>query len=151
MRKKRSIRARAPAASSPTVRHVMQRNTGHETDPERRLRSALHRLGLRFRKDVRPEPNLRISADIVFPRQKICIFVDGCFWHGCPLHFETPKTHSAWWREKILDNKARDARQSNQLRAYGWTVKRYWEHELRASDLTALCSRIERVVRTKRD
>jgi DNA mismatch endonuclease (patch repair protein) len=60
------------------------------------------------------------------------VFVDGCFWHGCPLHFLSPKTHSSWWEEKIQDNRARDERQQRQLEERGWVVVRLWEHEVRA-------------------
>jgi DNA mismatch endonuclease (patch repair protein) len=63
----------------------------------------------------------------------VCLFVDGCFWHGCALHFLLPKTHSAWWREKIEDNRARDERQQRQLEERGWVVVRLWEHEVRAN------------------
>ena len=149
MREKKSIRARAPRASSPTVRYVMQRNTGHETGPEIILRNALRRLGVRFRKDTGPIADLKITADIVFPNQKVCVFIDGCFWHGCPRHFKTPKTHSKWWREKIGDNKKRDTRQGRKLRKLGWVVIRYWEHEIGSRALPKVCSQIKRVVKIR--
>ena len=75
-------------------------------------------------------PGVRCKADIVFPRQMVCVFVDGCFWHGCSRHFGTPKTNSAWWAEKIAANVERDARQTALLREHGWRVVRVWEHEL---------------------
>jgi DNA mismatch endonuclease (patch repair protein) len=68
------------------------------------------------------------------------VFVDGCFWHGCPLHFLSPKKHSGWWEEKIQDNRERDERQQRQLEERGWVVVRLWEHEVRA-DLSR-CVRI---------
>jgi len=150
MKEKKSIRARAPKASSPTVRYVMQRNTGRETYPEEVLRSALHKIGLRFRKDVQPEIHLKIKADIVFPKKKICVFIDGCFWHGCPLHFKVPKTNSEWWKEKITDNKNRDYRQSKDLIDCGWTVIRYWEHDVTPNNIDALCLEIERSVKSRK-
>lgn len=127
----------------------MQRNVGRETHPEKLLRSALHKRGLRFRKDLRPEPALRITVDIVFTRQRVCVFVDGCFWHGCPLHFEVPKTNSDWWHEKIEDNKARDTRQTRQLEECGWRVLRYWEHDVTSASLSEVCSEIREAVKDK--
>lgn len=145
----KSIRFRAPKASSERVRAIMQRNVGRETRPEKLLRSALYKRGLRFRKDLRPEPALRITADIVFTRQRVCVFVDGCFWHGCPLHFDVPKTNSDWWREKIEDNRARDIRQTHQLEECGWRVLRYWEHDVTSASLSEMCSEIREAVKGK--
>lgn len=131
----KSIRARAPAASSPLVRRVMQANLPSNTQPEIILRSALHKAGLRFRKDVRPEPELKCKADIVLRKAKVCIFVDGCYWHGCPRHFETPKVNSEWWDEKIADNRRRDRKKRTRLRRFGWKVITIWEHDITASKL----------------
>lgn len=128
----------------------MQRNVGRETEPEKLLTSVLHKAGLRFRKHLRPERSLRITADIVFRRQRVCVFIDGCFWHGCPLHFQLPKTNSDWWEEKIEDNKARDTRQTCQLGEHGWTVLRYWEHELTPDSLGRISAQIESEVRRHR-
>lgn len=151
MREKKSIRARAPKASSSTVHYVMQRIKSRDTGPEKLLRSSLHKKGLRFRVNTYPEPNLKIKADIIFPKQKICIFVDGCFWHGCPSHFKVPKTNSDWWLEKIEDNKMRDLRQSCELQKCGWTVIRYWEHEITLDNLHRVCSEIEQLVKRKKN
>ena len=137
-----SIRKRAPSASSRAVRRAMQAVASENTSPETLLRCALHTSGLRYRLHARPEHDLRCNADIVFRAAKVCVFVDGCFWHGCPLHFLLPKTHSAWWEEKIQDNRARDERQQQLLEERGWVVVRLWEHEVR-TDL----SRCVRVVR----
>jgi len=141
-----SIRKRAPKASSERVRFVMQRNVGHETEPEMKLRSALHKLGLRFRKDCNLESKLKIKADIVFPKPQVCVFVDGCFWHGCPLHFKVPKTHSAWWKEKIDDNKRRDLRQTRALKRRGWKVLRLWEHEITEKRLSKISVKIKNLI-----
>src|SRR5690349_9843162 len=118
----KSIRARAPQASSPLVRQVMQANISSGTQPELVLCRALHHSGLRFRKNIRPQPELKCKADIVFSRAKVCVFVDGCYWHGCPKHFEIPRVNSAWWTEKIEDNRKRDQRKRSMLRQYGWRV-----------------------------
>lgn len=140
------IRKRAPRASSTAVRHVMLRNVGRQTRPEKALRSVLHRAGLRFRKDYPPLPGQRISVDVAFPRHRVCVFVDGCFWHGCPLHFTAPKTHSGWWNEKIEDNRRRDARQTRLLRRSGWRVFRIWEHDIAPGFVSARIRQIKKVV-----
>ncbi len=128
--KRLPIWARAPAASSQDVRRRMQSVLRKDTRPELLLRSGLHRLGLRFRKDYRPIRLLRCTADVVFPRQKVCVFVDGCFWHGCPLHHDAPKTNAKWWAEKVKNTARRDQERTKYLRDYGWTVIRLWEHDL---------------------
>ena len=120
----------------------MQKNVGRETTPERLLRNALYRKGLRFEIDARPVQNLKITADIVFPVQKACVFIDGCFWHGCLLHFQVPKTNAEWWREKIENNKKRDSQQTKVLQNRGWTVLRFWEHEIISGDLEPVCTKI---------
>lgn len=133
-----SIRSRAPSASSAVVRRVMQANTGRETWPEQTVRRFLHGCGLRFRKDLRPLPALRCAADLVFPRAKLCIFIDGCFWHGCQRHFRLPASNSAWWAEKIEANRVRDQRNNSALRAAGWQVIRVWEHDVSMKSLARL-------------
>lgn len=149
MKPRLSIRSRAPKASSALVRRVMQANTGRTTAPERTLRSRLHRKGLRFRVDVRPEPSLRCSADLIFRRSRVCVFVDGCYWHGCPRHFAVPKQNSAWWAEKIADNRKRDARRTAQLRDRGWVVIRLWEHDIYGKFVAVAAARIARTVRRR--
>lgn len=103
-----------------------------DTAPERALRSAIHRLGLRFR--VHRRVAERCTADLVLPRYRVAVFVDGCYWHGCPTHgpkaFRGP--NAALWREKIETNKARDRRNTEATRAAGWTVVRIWECEIRS-------------------
>ena len=146
----RSIRSRAPAASSPAIRRVMQANAPRDTTPEIALRSALHRAGLRYSKDVSPEPSLRCKADVVFRREKVCIFIDGCFWHGCPIHFHTPRTNSCWWEEKINDNRRRDRLKRTRLRKRGWIVIRVWEHEITSDKVSHLVGRISDTVRRRR-
>lgn len=121
-------RAARPAASAPSVRQRMQSTARRDTPYEVRIRSLLHRNGYRFRVDVSPLPATRSRADIVFTRLKVAVYVDGCFWHGCPLHGTWPKANAQWWREKIEANQRRDQRATAILSASGWTVVRIWEH-----------------------
>ena len=110
----------------------MQGNRSRDTGPEIRLRSALHRAGLRFRKNKRPVRSLRCQADIVFPRYKLAVFVDGCFWHGCVQHARRPSEgarNREYWLAKLDRNVARDRRNDEQLLAAGWRVLHIWEHE----------------------
>lgn len=101
------------------------------------VRRAVHALGLRYRVDVRPLANLNRRADLVFIRAKVAVFVDGCYWHGCPEHGTTAKTNAAYWTPKIQRNRERDAETNRLLRAAGWVVLRAWEHE-DADDVAAL-------------
>src|SRR5688500_16985421 len=122
----------------------MQANVGRITAPERLLRSALKAAGLRFKSDVRPERHMRCTADIVFPDAKVCVFIDGCFWHGCAKHFEVPKTNSPWWTEKISANRERDSRQARLLRKRGWRVIRVWEHQVVPRAVARIVARVGR-------
>jgi DNA mismatch endonuclease (patch repair protein) len=116
-------------ASSPAVRNVMRANKGRDTKPELALRSAVHALGMRYRVGMRPVPQVRRTADIVFTRAKIAVFLDGCFWHGCPEHHRPAKKNSDFWDAKIKGNVTRDADTDARLREVGWQVIRVWEHE----------------------
>lgn len=118
----------APPASSPAVRTVMRGNRKFDTRPEAAVRSSLHREGLRFRKHARPLPTLNCAADVVFRRERLAVFIDGCFWHGCPQHGTKPRTNAAYWRAKIARNIERDQRNDAALRNAGWLVARVWEH-----------------------
>lgn len=93
------------------------------------LRSALHRSGLRFRKHVRPLSSLRCTADAVFPRERVAVFSDGCWWHRCPVHSTIPKANGDWWSQKLDRNFERDRRNDAALELAGWAVVRVWEHE----------------------
>lgn len=110
---------------------AMKGNRRADTKPELALRSALHVLGYRFRKDhqIRTTAGSRVKADVVFTRDRIAIFVDGCFWHGCPEHGNTPKVNTAYWGPKLERNRQRDRRVTRELQADGWLVIRIWEHE----------------------
>ena len=107
----------------------MQANRRRDTAPELALRSALHRAGLRFRVDQPLPFDRRRRADIVFPRQRLAIFVDGCFWHGCPAHYSRPKANASYWRKKVEANVARDRDTDAKMLDLGWAVIRFWEHE----------------------
>lgn len=130
-------------ASTPVVRHVMQGNRSVDTRPEVALRSAVHRLGLRYRKHHPPITGYRCRADLVFPKERVAVFHDGCYWHGCPEHGVQPRTNSAYWAKKIRGNVERDRRNDAALLAAGWTVVRVWEHENPAD----AAARVEQVVR----
>ena len=124
----------------------MQATRQRDTPPELALRSALHRMGLRFRVNVAPLPDLRRSADVVFRRSRVAVFVDGCFWHGYPEHATWPKQNAAWWREKLHANQQRDRDTDERLSAAGWMPIRVWEHE----DPAAAARRIEAAVKRRR-
>jgi DNA mismatch endonuclease (patch repair protein) len=108
----------------------MQANVGRETSPEQVLRRALRRARARFECDARPEPSLRCKADFVLRGRRVCVFVDGCWWHRCPTHFRPPKANARWWKEKISANVDRDRRQTAALVERRWRVVRLWEHEI---------------------
>ena len=107
----------------------MERQARRETRAEIALRSALHRRGLRYRLHQKLLPGLRREADIVFGRARIAVFVDGCFWHSCPIHGSQPKANSVWWQTKLEANRARDRDTDDRLRRAGWLSIRVWEHE----------------------
>lgn len=116
-------------ASSPATRASMLGNRRRDTAPELRLRSELHRRGLRFRVDYPPFASRRRRADIVFTRVRLAVFVHGCFWHGCDTHCRMPRTNSDYWSAKIAGNAARDADTVEALLNAGWGVEIVWEHE----------------------
>jgi len=118
------IQASSPAASR---RMTKVRQTG--TKAEMALRTALHRLGLRYRVNYQVLKRPRRVADLAFTKLKIAVFVDGCFWHGCPEHASWPKSNSEFWQQKIEANRARDADTDAKLKEIDWTVIRIWEHE----------------------
>ena len=123
----------------------MERQTQRDTQPERALRSELHRRGLRYRLHQRPIPSLRRQADLVFTRARVAVFVDGCFWHGCPTHGTWPKNNAEWWRAKIAANQQRDQNTDNALAEAGWLSVRVWEHE----DPRAAADRVGGIVRDR--
>lgn len=134
-------------ASTPSVRARMQRQPTRDTAPELQLRRALHAAGLRYRVDAPPLPRLRRRADIVFGPAKVAVFVDGCFWHGCPQHgSRTPHANPDYWTGKVARNRDRDADTDTRLSAAGWLSMRYWEH----ADPEAVAADIGAAVRARR-
>ena len=124
----------------------MQSNRGKDTGPEIRLRRILHARGLRYRVGVRVEPEVRRTVDIAFTKLKLAVLVDGCFWHGCPIHGRPVKTNTDFWAAKIAANRARDADTDTALRLRGWTVLRFWEHD----DPEESATKVAELVRTLR-
>jgi DNA mismatch endonuclease (patch repair protein) len=107
----------------------MQANRRSNTKPEVVLRTELHRLGYRYRKDLALKINdVRVRPDIVFTARKVAVFVDGCFWHVCPEHGRQPTTNEWYWTPKLRRNVERDALANEALAAAGWQVVRLWEH-----------------------
>jgi DNA mismatch endonuclease (patch repair protein) len=102
-------------------------------------------MGLRFFVD-RKIAHRRRRCDIVFPTERVAVFVDGCFWHACPLHGTVPKQNRSWWTEKLAANRRRDEETDEMLRAAGWAVLRFWEHE----DPADAASRVFDVVMQRR-
>ncbi|WP_447860967.1 very short patch repair endonuclease [Nitrospira calida] len=116
------------------------------TDIELELRKALYALGLRYRLQVPLLSKPRRVADIAFLGPRVAVFVDGCFWHGCPLHATWPKENAEFWRAKIKANRARDADTDRRLRELGWEVVRIWAHEPPAD---AACH-VSKIVETRK-
>lgn len=116
-------------ASSAANRRSMLGNRSRDTKPERLLRSLVHAAGLRYRIAAKPLPDMRRTADLLFRPARVAVFVDGCFWHGCPDHFVPPKTNPDYWQEKINGNVQRDRDTDARLAEAGWLVLRFWEHE----------------------
>ncbi|WSS10347.1 very short patch repair endonuclease [Microbispora sp. NBC_01189] len=116
-------------ASSEAVRRSMRSNKGRDTKPELALRRAVHALGLRYRVAIRPVKSVRRTADIVFTKAKVAVFLDGCFWHGCPLHHTVAVTNAGFWAQKVRRTRERDAETDQLLKEAGWRVLRVWEHE----------------------
>ncbi|WP_371664953.1 very short patch repair endonuclease [Streptomyces sp. NBC_00280] len=107
----------------------MSRQSSRDTAPEVAVRRLLHAAGMRYRVNVPVPGAARRTIDIVFGKTKVAIFLDGCFWHGCPQHATQPKANADWWRAKLDKNMARDRETTELLRSAGWTVLRFWEHE----------------------
>jgi len=120
------------------MRNTPQRDTRFEI----RVRRQLHAKGLRYRVDLAIPGVTRGRPDIVFRREQVAVFLDGCFWHSCPLHGSTPLANREWWLAKLRANVERDRRHDRELIAAGWTVRRFWEHE----DAAAVAAEIKRIV-----
>jgi DNA mismatch endonuclease (patch repair protein) len=118
-----------PTPSSEAALRRMQAAKPRDTAPEKAIRSALHRKGLRYRVDAKPLKELNRRADIIFRSINVAIFIDGCFWHGCPIHGTQAKANAEFWRLKIKRNQERDIDTAKRLEDAGWNVIRVWEHE----------------------
>lgn len=124
----------------------MSRIRGTNTKPELALRRELWRRGLRYRLKV----TLAGKPDITFKSARVLVFVDGCFWHGCPVHAVKPLTNADFWREKIDRNRARDHKITQALESGGWVVLRIWEHEIK-QHLLQSADKIEDTIRGRLD
>jgi DNA mismatch endonuclease, patch repair protein len=132
-----------PAPTSAAVSGRMRRNPRRDTKPEVSLRSALHARGLRFRKDLAVRvPGRTVRPDVVFTRAKVAVFLDGCFWHCCPIHGNQPRQNTDYWAPKLARNVERDRAVDHCLGEAGWTVVRGWEHE----DSGAIAARVAAVL-----
>ncbi|QNG20962.1 very short patch repair endonuclease [Rhodococcus triatomae] len=116
-------------ATDPATSARMRAQRRRDTKPEIALRRELHRRGLRYFVDRAPVKDIRRRADLVFPRARLAVYVDGCFWHSCPQHATSPKNNARWWAEKLAGNVLRDRDTDRRLVEAGWTVVRVWEHE----------------------
>ncbi|MFJ4877902.1 very short patch repair endonuclease [Streptomyces sp. NPDC088745] len=116
-------------ATSAARRRNMQAIRSRDTTPELLVRRLLHAQGLRYRVSAKPLPGLRRTADLVFRPVRVAVFIDGCYWHGCPEHYVPPKSNSGYWSGKVARNRSRDADTNAQLTEAGWLVLRFWEHE----------------------
>lgn len=132
-----------PVPLSPNVTRQMKKMPRSGTGPELLLRSELFRRGLRFRVNYRGLPG---RPDIVFTRARIAVFIDGCFWHSCPIHGTLPKNNREWWQKKLDGNRERDQRKDENLRTLGWLALHYWEHD----DVDDIADEIEEVWRERR-
>jgi DNA mismatch endonuclease, patch repair protein len=135
-RPRRAVRRPRPETTDgsfavpPGVRSRMQMQRTRDTRPEMAVRRALHAMGLRYRVDRAPLAGVRRRADIVFGPARVAVFIDGCFWHGCPEHSRSAPASNRWyWTDKIAGNQARDSDTDRRLIDAGWTVVRAWEHE----------------------
>ncbi|MEU9296276.1 very short patch repair endonuclease [Streptomyces sp. NPDC048266] len=131
-------------ASSEARRRNMQAIRSRDTKPEQLVRRLLHAQGLRYRVAAKPLPELRRTADIVFRPAKIAVFIDGCYWHGCPDHYVAPKTNPGYWSDKVARNMARDRDTDQRLEEAGWTVLRFWEHEAPEECVVRIAAEVEK-------
>ncbi|MGW2028814.1 very short patch repair endonuclease [Streptomyces sp. NPDC001356] len=132
--------------TTPATRARMSRQKSRNTEVEMALRRALHAAGLRYRVHRRPLKGVRREADVIFGPAKVAVFVDGCFWHGCPQHATWPKTNADFWRSKIEGNRRRDMDTDERLASAGWLAVRVWEHE----DPIEAAARVVAFVRARR-
>lgn len=134
-----------PIPSSAAALKRMQAAKPRDTAPEKALRSALHNKGMRYRIHQKPIQELNREADIVFRSVKVAVFLDGCFWHGCPIHGTYAKSNAFFWKNKITQNRKRDLDTSNRLKRAGWRVIRVWEHEKPEEAADKICNVVAKI------
>lgn len=120
----------------------MRGNKSRDTAPELAVRRLLFKSGLRYRVNYRPVAGLRRTADVVFLGSCVAVYVDGCFWHGCPLHYVPSKSNTEYWLPKIERNRARDRETDRLLAQHGWLVLRFWAHENPADVANAVAAAV---------
>jgi DNA mismatch endonuclease, patch repair protein len=135
---------RAPAPASDAVAARFRRQGRRDTRHELAVRRRLHARGVRYRVDVRPCPQTRARGDLVWKGRRLCVFLDGCFWHGCATCGHLPKANRGWWAAKLAANAARDRRADALLTGLGWRVLRFWEHEDPDDVADAICAALGR-------
>lgn len=136
-----------PEPREEAAKKIGKGNRRSDTKPELRLRSALHRRGHRYRKNLMLRvTGTRVRPDVVFTRWRVAVFLDGCFWHGCPEHQRVPKSNREYWVPKLAGNVERDRRVDRALTLGGWRVVRIWEHV----DLDAAVDIVENALKSQR-
>ena len=135
-----------PTPSGPTVGQRMARQRTRDTGPEVALRQEMHRRGMRYRLSWPVPGAKRRTIDVALPGRCVAVFIDGCFWHGCPVHATWPRANAEWWAQKIRRNCERDLETDRLLADQGWRVVRIWEHEA----VTDAVDRIEDCLRELR-
>ena len=138
-------RTKSPRPSSESASRRMSRTGQRDTTAEMKIRRRLHGMGFCYWVDQSVIDHPRRRADIAFTRARVAVFVDGCFWHGCPDHGTWPKSNVEFWRDKIETNRRRDLDTNRCLEVLGWKVVRIWEHE----DPDVAAERIAAVVRAR--
>ena len=131
-----------PKPSSKSAAKRMRNMAQRDTDIETNIRKALFRLGYRYRIHAQIAGITRARPDFAFAREKVAVFVDGCFWHWCPRHGTLPKKNAGWWGRKLQENVERDRRHDRELQRAGWKVVRVWEH----INVRTAASRVERLL-----
>ncbi|MGY1709109.1 very short patch repair endonuclease [Geodermatophilus sp. SYSU D00758] len=121
----------------------MSRLRRRDNGPEMAVRRLLWARGLRYRVCFRIPGQRRRTIDIAFVGARLAVYIDGCFWHGCPEHQHMPKANAGWWVQKMAMNQARDAAATAQLQDLGWTVMRFWEHEAPEDVVSAIAAHLE--------
>lgn len=119
-----------PVPANAGVVASMRSNRRRDSTAELEIRRLLHARGFRYRVDHRVEGGgIKTRGDVVFTRRRVVVFIDGCFWHGCPAHGRSPHNNAGYWRAKLSRNQKRDLQVTTGLASAGWRVLRFWGHE----------------------